>query len=203
MAANVLLKGNQTPYCGVSSLHFLTPGGLYLHFCYSFSTLWPPCILAGPHTHHDPASFRGITCNCPFRLQSFYPCGLSMDQPSRTTSTKTTMPFHCSHVPCSFFCIKPIRSQQMLCLQFNFHVFLSPLPSSLLKKNHGLSFLFSLIFSNPSTPLFKNYEKMPFTISWCSLSFTHVIPASCTNVLLYFPYTRIKTSLCSLFSERL
>lgn len=73
MAANVLLKGNQTLYCGVSSLHFLTPGGLYPHFCHSLSTFWPPCILAGPHTHHDPASFRGITCNCPFRLQSFYP----------------------------------------------------------------------------------------------------------------------------------
>ena len=147
MSANVLLKGNQTPYCGVSSLHFLTPGGLYLHFCYSFSTLWPPCILAGPHTHHDPASFRGITCNCPFRLQSFYPCGLSMEQPSRTTSTKTTMPFHCSHIPCSFFCIKPIRSQQMLCLQFNFHVWNLPLPSPFLTPDKK-TWTFFLVFIN-------------------------------------------------------
>ena len=105
------LKGNHTLYCGVSSLHFCHLVALYPHFCHSLSTFWSPCILAGPHTRHDPAPFRNITCNCPFRLQSFYPCGLSTEQPSRTTSTKTTPPFHCFHFPFSYFSRKPITSR--------------------------------------------------------------------------------------------
>ena len=201
------LKGNQTLYCGVSPSIFkylvaFTPISVIPSLHSGHLAFW---LVLTPTMILPPS--ENITCYCPFRLQSFYPGVLKAQVapswrslPGPLLLRPSPPAVHWFHFPCSYFSIKPITSQHIPWLQFSFHIWnlplLSPHPLHItLTKRYGLSFWFSLIFSNPSTLLLINCGEMPFTISWSCLC--HVIPSSYKNVMCCFPYTMIKTSLCS------